>query len=198
MHLNRIKKISWFATFALILLFSQQTNATEHFHYFIDVETNYSVDQNQRLHTIDVSWLYDERMSALMKIQTPNLTKLGKKTLNELSKSHYFLTVNINGQPVKTGVVKDYQINEINDHGKKLLQLDFTLPLAHPIPLKGKNTLTWSFADPTGTAILLYSGLSGIRIMTEPLKSGCIPTIKGNEDTQHGDPAQYLTLYCSL
>ena len=199
MYQKRIKQISWLASLLMMLFFIKPSLA-EHFHYFIDVETTFAVDQNQQLHGVDVSWVYDEKMSALMKAQNPDLKTLGKKTLNDLSKNHYFINLAINGQPIKTGIAQKYQLQEITDKGKKLLQLDFSLPFEKPISMQGKNKLTWNFADPTGTGILVYSSVSGVRLVTEPLKSHCKAKMWSNDDENkgHGDPEQFLKLKCSL
>ena len=193
-----LKKTAWFV--AVIMILISQTAFAEHFHYFVDVETTFKVDQNQQLNSIDVSWVYDEKMSALMKAQNPNLQALGKKTLADLAGSHYFMNIKFNGQPVQTTQVKQFQLTEITDKGKKHLQLDFTLPFAHPISMKGKNKLTWNFADPSGVAILVYSKVTGVRLVEEPLKSHCKAKMRANDDEGkgHGDPEQFLKLKCSL
>ncbi len=197
MYQYKIKKASWLATLIMMLTLVSQTTYAEHFHYFIDIETTFAVDQNQQLNAINVSWVYDEKMSALMKAQNPNLQALAKKTLADLSKNHYFTNIQLNGKDVKTGQVKQFTIEEITDKGKKLLQLDFTLPLAQAIPMQGKNKITWNFADPSGVAIMVYSKISGVRLEGE-LKSHCKARMWNNEEAEHGDPEQFLKLKCSL
>lgn len=190
-------KTAGLASLLTLLTLTSQPSFAEHFHYFMDTETTFRMDQNQQIKSVDISWVYDEKMSALMKAQNPNLQALGKKTLDDLSKNHYFTNIQFNKKPIKTEPVKQFQLQEISDKGKKLLQLDFTLPFAQPVTMQGKNKFTWNFADPSGVAIIVYSKISGVRL-DEQLRSHCKAKMWNNEDAQHGDPEQFLKLKCSM
>ncbi len=169
----------------------------EHFHYFIDIESTFNLNQHNQLEALKISWVYDEKMSALMKKQNADLKELGQVTINDLHKQHYFMNIQFNGKPVKTGPVKVYELQEFTDKGQTVLQLDFVLPLQTPLAMTGNNTLTWNFADPTGIAIMTYYKQNNIRL-GNLLKSRCTTRVEDNKNiAEHGDPEQRLSMVCS-
>lgn len=181
----------------LFLLFASYSAFAEHFHYFIDVETQFAVNPNKQLTELNLSWVYDEKMSALLKKRNPNLKALGQAIMNDLRKQHFFTNVTFNGKPVKTGQVRSFNLQEFTQNGKKALQLDFTLPLLRPLNMNGKNTLNWTFADPSGVGILVYYTQKNI-LLGATLQGHCHANMKENQNAQHGDPAQFLSLQCAL
>ena len=181
-----------------LILITSQASQAEHFHYFIDIETHFSVDQNNQLNAFEVSWIYDENMSDLMKKQNPDFDALGKATMKDLGKKHYFTNIKLNGNPVKTRPAKEYRLQEISDEkGRKALQLDFLLPLEQPINMKGNNTIEWNFVDTSGVGIMVYGNQQQIRL-GNMLRTHCTPSLIENKKADHGDPAQFLTLKCSI
>ena len=132
-----------------------------------------------------------------MKKRNANLKALGQATMNDLRRAHYFTNVKFNGKPVKTGVVRSFNLQEFTQNGKTALQLDFTLPLQRPINMQGKNKLSWTFADPAGVGILVYYTPKNI-LLGSVLKKHCKADMKENENAQHGDPEQLLSLECAI
>lgn len=194
---KQILKMRSTAILSSILLFITQPSFAEHFHYFIDIETNFAVNQDNQLTALNVSWVYDEKMSALMKMQNPNFKALGQATINDLNKQHYFTHLQYNGKPVKTGKASKYNLQEFTENGRTALQLDFILPLQNPLNMNGNNTLTWNFTDPSGVAIMVYYNEKNIRLGNQ-LKQHCKASMKDNKNAEHGDPAQFLSLACSI
>ena len=191
-----LSKKKGFLLLVTVLLSITPPLFAEHFHYFVDIETTFGVNESNQLTALEVSWIYDEKMGALMKKQNPNLKSLGTATINDLRKKHYFMNVEFNGKPIKMGLVKHYNLQEFTDNGRKVLQLDFTIPLHQPLKMTGKNKMTWSFADPAGVAIMVYYNQDNIKLGSQ-LKSHCKATMKENKSAEHGDPAQLLTLECT-
>ncbi len=187
----------WITSLGLLFIVMSQSVLAEHFHYFIDIETTYTVNQQNQLNALNISWVYDEKMSVLMKKQNPNLQELGQTTLNDLRKHDYFTHIQFNGKPVKTGQVTQFNLQEFTENGQTALQLDFTLPLLQPLNMKGNNKLTWSFSDPSGLAIMVYFTPKNIRL-GGVLQSHCKPLMRENKSAEHGDPAQLLSLQCSI
>lgn len=181
----------------MLLTFIGQPVLAEHFHYFVDIETTHTINPQNQLTALNVSWVYDEKMSALMKQQNPDFKALGQATINDLQKKHYFISIQFNGNPVKIGKVSHFNLQEFTQKGKTALQLDFTLPFLQPLNMTGKNELRWSFSDPSGVAIMVYYTPQNIRLGAK-LQSHCKSSITENNNADHGEPAQLLALKCEL
>ena len=91
-----LKKKAPILIITLCLSFSHSLLA-DNFYYFIDLNTAFNVNQDKQLTTLNISWSYDENISALMRQHNPDLKTLGTAIINDLGKNHYFINIQFNG-----------------------------------------------------------------------------------------------------
>lgn len=168
------------------------------FHYEIDVTSRLLEDAAGNLTGMQMSWLYDQPVSEVLlegeDLNAPQraatLKTVAGRIIADLYDYSYYAHLTLNGQVLQPVTVTRYTLDLLPD---KRLKLDFTLPLAKPQPLAGKQ-LDIEFIDPTGTGVLLYK--SADRISTGPVKADCAIGLEAHPEYGHGEPPQTAHLRC--
>lgn len=114
--------------------------AAAHPHVWIRARAEIVFDASARLAAIRQSWTFDEAYSALMTLNLdskgdgkPDADKLAEMAVSNLAsvaESGYFTVAKANGKPVAFGLPQD--LRQTFAEGR--LRLEFTLPLASPMP----------------------------------------------------------------
>ncbi|MCC6209300.1 MAG: DUF1007 family protein [Gammaproteobacteria bacterium] len=160
---------------AILLLASLPAGA--HPHAWIDVEVEARFDATSRIASLHMVWLFDDIYSAYV---TQGLSFTGNDALDpertariltvmmkNLARFHYMTTVEAGSRPVKFAPPED---TSIMLRGRSL-ELEFTLPLAEPIPAL-QGPVTYSVYDPSYYIEMLHAEKDdAIRLRGAP--AGC-------------------------
>ncbi len=169
------------------------------FHYEIDVMTQLVSKQKNKLNTIQMSWLYDEKISKML-LQDEDITPakrqhtlntVGDLIMTDLQGLNYFTQIQVNGRNLTSVQVKDYRIELIDD---KYLRLLFNIPLTQPIDMHSAN-ISIRLADPNGAAMLIYDKAERITI-DKTITAKCVVKLINHEEFEHGKAAQLVDIDC--
>ena len=188
------QKTFFIAITTLLLSFLVQPTFA-HFHYELPVKSTLISNNNQKLSAIQISWTYDEEVSDLMLKDQKNIKKLGKKLINDLEKIQYFTALKLDGKPIETGKVKQFNLEEIKHKDYSNLKLTFTLPITSAATLKGNHVLIVNHEDPTASAILYYDKPQDLRV-NGPLQSKCKTIIVEKKKFEEGESPQDVKVVC--
>jgi ABC-type uncharacterized transport system substrate-binding protein len=126
-----------FAALGMIALSAQPSVA--HPHVFIDMKTEFRLDDKGHLEALRITWIFDEFYSAYAVDGAPKengaydekyLASLAEENLKNLAEWNYFAEVTAGGAPVETGEALDGLSTWNEETGR--LSLTFTLPLGVP------------------------------------------------------------------
>lgn len=162
--------------------------ALAHPHSFITMVTTV-LAQDGQMNGLKMQWTMDEITSADLLYDAGDAkpgSKVWKKLAAEVMANvlgqHYFTEVWHNGEKVKfTNLPTEYSLARVNHQAV----LTFTLPLAHPQPLKGQ-TYTFATFDPTYYVDMSYDQ-SADAMLSKELAQSCkisMETPQPTEDTR--------------
>ena len=184
---------------AFSLFISQPLYA--HFHYDLDTTTVLQLNENDQLHALKVSWIYNDEVSAMMLEGNEDLAPLGKALMSDLAKLNYFIYVQLNGKTLATHKVSEYHLERIKQDGHTRLKLNLTLPLKQTISLKGANVIGLNYADSSGSATLYHHDAKHILIAknaNSQSQINCKTKIINKEKVDHGEATQRVELRCHM
>lgn len=183
-------------TFAMT---SANTVMAGSFHYKIDLMTQLLSNQKNKLNTVQMSWLYDEKMSKIL-LQDEDITPtkrqqtlntVGDLIMTDLQGLNYFTEIQINGKKLKIANIKDYTIELIDE---KYLRLLFSIPLTQPVDMHSAK-ISISLADPNGAAMLFYNTAERITI-DKNITAKCSVKLINHDEFEHGKAAQLVDISC--
>jgi ABC-type uncharacterized transport system substrate-binding protein len=145
-----------FHTLLLALLLSISDYALAHPHSWINLKSEFTLDQQGRLTALTQHWEFDMYYS-LMTIadmmnehgdQQKGLGLLGKGMTNSLKKYNYFSELKVNNRLVKLSLPKDFKLVTKLSDGKEILKLSMHFELPHPLAIENKP-ISFRVFDPT-------------------------------------------------
>lgn len=168
------------------------------YHYQVDVTSQLVEDSAGNLSSLKSSWLYDRSVSFFLMDdeffrqakRAQNMTRLAERIMSDLQEYSYYANLHIDGVNQQFTTVTEYKL-ELNQD--KRLKLDFTLPLAQPVALAGKQIeLKW--LDPTGTGVLRYQSDDDVSMGS--VKANCSIELENYPDARHGEVTQAVRFQC--
>lgn len=141
-----MRKISTFLKLLTALVFicflSIQHSFAAGFHYQLDLTAKLVSNQKNELTAIQMSWIYDKELSAILMDgedlseanREASLEKRAAEILSGLTEVKYFTTVLINKKALEFNEVKNYKLRLTKE---SRLQMNLTLPLNQAETLKG-------------------------------------------------------------
>jgi len=140
--INRFLKTLTAAVF--ICLLPVQSAFSAGFHYQLDLTAKLVHNQKNELTAIQMSWIYDKELSAILMdgedLSEANREKALEKRKAEifegLTEVKYFTTVLLNNNALEVEKVKNYKLR-LNKESR--LQMNLTLPLKKSQTLQGKT-----------------------------------------------------------
>lgn len=152
-----------------------------HPHAWIDVEVEVRVDASVRVTALHMVWLFDDIYSAYV---TQGLSFTGSDALDpertarilavmmkNLARFHYMTAVEAGSRPVEFAPPEE---SSIILRGRRL-ELEFTLPLAEPVPMR-PGPVTYSVYDPSYYIEMLHAEKAdAVRLRGAP--ADCRPTL---------------------
>ena len=169
------------------------------FHYQIDVMTQLVSNQPNKINTVEMSWLYDEKMTNML-LQDEDITPAKRQQtldtvadliMTDLKGLNYFTQIKVNGKKLTIKQINDYGIELIDD---KYLRLLFTIPVTQPVDLK-KSTFSISLSDPNGAAMLFYDTAERIEV-DKSITAKCAVKLINHDEFEHGKAAQRVDISC--
>lgn len=183
-----------------LLVLSQSINTTAGtFHYQIDVMSHLLSNQNNQFNILQMSWLYDEKMTQMLlqdedlspKKKQQSLDEVGDLIMADLKGLNYFIKLQLNSKPLKFSHSDAYSVELLEG---KFLRLLFDIPLVQAIN-PNEMKLSISLVDPNGAALLFYD--TDERVTIEPPNSDrCMVKLDSLEEFEHGKAAQHVNIYC--
>lgn len=172
-----IKKL---ALCGLGLWFASSVVWAHGFHYQIQAGTTLQTDGKGTLQTLQMDWLYDPEVTAIMlegedispAQQAHTLQTLRDHMLKDLHKLGYFTSLTVQDKPIALSAATTPSLTLEN----KRLHLRFTLPLQQPVNLLNQP-VKLALTDPDATGILSYQDTGHIRVDT-PTAITCAVTLK--------------------
>lgn len=186
--------------YVLCVWLISQTGMAGGFHYDVYVSTTFEIDDNQQLQSLQMSWLHDKTASKLLlqgsDLSTPEarqltLQSIADAIIKDLQKVNYLTQLTSSTDHIQFDKVTDYQLR-LTD--KNMLQLNFSMPLEKPYAIQNQR-LRLSLSDINGTAILQYLDSGDLRF--DSLQAKCKAAIEDQEDVEHGEPVQLITIACN-
>ena len=168
------------------------------YHYQVDVSSQLVEDSAGNLSSLKLSWLYDRSVSFLLfddemarqSERAQNLVMLGERIVSDLQEYSFHASLQVDGASQPFVAVTDYKLRLNRD---RRLQLDFTLALAQPVALAGKQ-IEIKWWDPTGTGALLYP--SADHFSMDSAYANCSVELENYPDAEHGELSQVVRLQC--
>ncbi|MBK9130892.1 MAG: DUF1007 family protein [Gammaproteobacteria bacterium] len=175
-------------TFCAAFLLLAALPAGAHPHAWIDVEVEVRFDTAGRVTSLHMVWLFDDIYSAYV---TQGLSFTGKVALDpertarilavmmkNLARFHYMTTIEGGSRPMEFAAPVEASIVL---RGRRL-ELEFTLPLAEPVPVR-QGPVTYSVYDPSYYIEMLHAEKAdAVRLQGAP--AGCRPELV----SPHPDP----------
>ena len=196
---KNMKKIIVNLIFGLLALTLGSGSMAGSFHYEIDVMSELMADPKGNLEGVQMSWLYDEKMTKILlqgedispgkKQQT--LDALGKRIMKDLNGVSYFTRLQMKGKRLNVTSTPEMSVELIEN---KYLRLFFWLPLAQPVDVHNAK-ISMSLADPNGAAMLFYDSAERISL-DDRLVSRCRVSLFNHEEFAHGEAAQRVDVSC--
>lgn len=130
-----------------------------HPHSWIDMVSRLQIDEQQRLTELHLSWLFDEFYSATVfdeaqekgHSQQQELALFLQDTLANLATENYLNRMTLDGKKVHFGPAKEGKVSVSDGQ----IRIDYTLPLAQPLPLAG-HRLQFAIYDATYYVEMLH------------------------------------------
>jgi len=168
------------------------------YHYQVEVTSHFVEDSAGNLGSLKLSWLYDGPVSLLLfddemsrqGERAQNLAMLADRIMSDLQEYSYYANLHVDGVSQQFATVTDYKLGL--NKGKRL-KLDFTLPLAQPVALAGKQ-IEIKWWDPNGTGALLYQSANNVSMGS--VKANCNIELENYPDAEHGEVAQAARFRC--
>ncbi|WP_159084823.1 DUF1007 family protein [Dongshaea marina] len=169
----------------LIALCMVSTLAVAHPHSWIELHTRFIGNDKGQLTALKYTWVFDEMTSSYTldgedlsaKNRAKTLNRVGASIVSNMAYYHYFSYLYNKGQPVKYHLATEPHL--AYDKGK--LSLSFTLPIAHPLAMQGKQ-LELLIYDPTYYIDMSYPHTQQIQLDPILAKSCQIKLISANPD----------------
>jgi len=135
----------------LAALLAAQT-ALAHPHAWIDLRSRVLLDEEGRVHALELSWLFDDYYTVLVAEELESggdptqdyLDQIAERNLSNLREYDYFTAVTYDGERQSVGEVLRYE-TELHD---KRLWMRFEVPFDEPLDPKAGD-LTFAVYDPT-------------------------------------------------
>ncbi len=165
MYLTRLLPTFRNRLLPLLLLCSNPVAA--HPHSWIDMVTQLQIDQQQRLTSLHLSWLFDEFYSATILDDAKakghsveqELALFGEETLANLATENYLIRMTLQGKKVHFGQGNHASATLLNGQ----IRFDYQLPLNEPLPLAGKR-LQFAIYDSTYYVEMLHRQPEAIQL----------------------------------
>ncbi|PID47233.1 MAG: hypothetical protein CSB47_00925 [Proteobacteria bacterium] len=146
------------------------------YHYRLDLTARLVTTSEGELVGVQMSWLYDPNLSATLMDgedlseakRDATLKRRAADILDGLKGVGYFTTLKIDGQALATAEVSEYKL-ALNKQSR--LQLNLTLPLTSPAPVKG-HVLEVIVSDASAVGLATFVDPTHLKL-EEPLKSHC-------------------------
>lgn len=186
-----------------VLSLAMQSGFAAGFHYQLDLTAKLVNDQQGELTAIQMSWIYDKELSAILMDgedlseakQEATLKKRAADILDGLTDVNYFATILLDKKPLQFTAVEKYQLR-LNKESR--LQMNLTLPLKKKQTLKG-HTLEIIVTDDSAVGLATFIDTSHM-LLGEQFKASCkAPTLvqkKLAEIDGHAQITETMTVSC--
>lgn len=181
----------------LLMLLPSMANA--HPHNWIDVQTQFTINENSQLTHITQVWEFDLYYSMMTLADVMNehdseeigLPILAADMVKNLKTYNYFSSLFINGAEVQLNKPKEYELRTKKKDGHILLELELTFTLGSKIDVE-KHKLNWQVFDPTYYISMLHQDEQAITFVSKSGTECSVEIVEPKPSTELIDYAQNL------
>jgi len=186
-----------------ISLLAIQVSFAGGYHYQLDLTAKLVNNPQKELTAIQMSWIYDKELSAILMDgedlsetkREETLKKRAADILTGLTEMKYFTSLLLDDQPLEFAKVKNYKLL-LNDESRLLMNL--TIPLKESQRLKGR-TLDITVTDDTGVGLATFVDTSHL-LLGEVYKTDCkAPSLVQKQLAEidgHAQTTETMTVDC--
>ena len=195
--------LSLFITSVAISLLAVQTSFAGGYHYQLDLTAKLVNNPQKELTAIQMSWIYDKELSAILMDgedlseaqREGTLKKRAADILIGLTEMKYFTSLLLDDQPLEFAKVENYKLL-LNDESR--LMMNLTIPLRESQRLKGR-TLDITVTDDTGVGLATFIDTSHL-LLGEVYKTDCkAPSLVQKQLAEidgHAQTTETMTVDC--
>lgn len=190
-------------TSVVISLLAVQTSFAGGYHYQFDLTAKLVNNPQKELSAVQMSWLYDKELSAILMDgedlseakREETLKNRATDILNGFREVNYYTSLFLDEQPLGLAEVENYRLQLTKE---SRLQMNMTIPLKRNQPLKG-HTLEMVVADASGVVLATFNDKSHM-LLGEEFAKGCkTPTLVQEQMAEiegHAQVTETMTIDC--
>lgn len=195
--------LSLFITSIAISLMVVQTSFAGGYHYQLDLTAKLVNNPQKELSAIQMSWIYDKELSAILMDgedlseakREETLKKRATDILIGLTDMKYFTSLLLDDQPLEFAEVENYKLL-LNDESR--LKMNLTIPLKKSQRLKGR-TLEIIVTDDSGVGLATFIDTNHL-LLGKVFKKECnAPSLIQNQLAEldgHAQTTETMTVDC--
>ncbi|WP_299874410.1 DUF1007 family protein [uncultured Cocleimonas sp.] len=180
-----------------------QTSFAGGYHYQLDLTAKLVNNPQKELSAIQMSWIYDKELSAILMDgedlseakREETLKKRATDILIGLTDMKYFTSLLLDDQPLEFAKVENYKLL-LNDESR--LKMNLTIPLKKSQQLKGR-TLEIIVTDDSGVGLATFVDTNHLQL-GEVFKTECkAPSLVQNQLAEidgHAQTTETMTVDC--
>lgn len=173
-----------------VLLACYASLTSAHPHNWIELKSDFTVDDQFRLTQIKQTWKFDMFYSMITladvlneyKNEEKGLNSVARKMMTNLADYNYFSLLKIKGQPVPLSAPTEYRLYSRNEGNTQFLEMEILFDITPGIAIDNKS-IEWQVYDPTYYIAMMHTENANISV-TANRALDCSSTVEQPDPTE--------------